>query len=190
MTVRDKWLTEKQICDQLWDKKETFLNPWGDMQKEPVHYFREFPISTQYRPDFITMYNCIFPMGKKYRPIIHIYEVKITSDIYAVSQICEYSNSLTYLLSYLYVDQKYLNEPEIEVRKTIIARYFDKSTSHVALGAGVSLQRLLIKNKNIIGTSCEYSPDRDMDMDSHGSHFISKIKNRFPANKEYVDELV
>lgn len=112
--MRAKWLTEKEICDELV-AKNLLREVCG--YDEILDLRREIALAHGYRPDFLCFEST------DGAPTITAIEVKITADAYSVAQLTNYINLIESFGIANRADFGFCPQ----VSGVILARYFDKS---------------------------------------------------------------
>lgn len=168
MTVKSSWLTEKEICDQIAeDPLKAF---WFHYHFGQIKFYREFEFTNKYRPDFI-----IFEESKA-KSSLAILEVKITADIYSVSQLSEYMTfAETNLWAFACLYASGVKEPSM--KGYLAARYFDKSVYPVANRLNIELFRIETKGKKI--SLCYEDNPKDHDSAEYCDNLQKKMKYHF-----------
>lgn len=132
--TRASWLTEKEICDQIWGGVDRFLTPATQPFEGELYWLREYPLlDGEYVADFVG-----FGVHKN-KLEIFVVEAKITADIYTVSQLVEYLN----------IFENTVIGMDIKVNGLIAARYFDKSVYPLAQHMGLTLIRVFTEKKKV-----------------------------------------
>lgn len=136
--MRDIWLTEKHICNQM-ETSEHICDLMRGFSGETL-IFREKPIYKKHTPDFL-----IADLNEGVVELSPL-EVKVTATIDSITQIAKYEKIIRGL-AYCNVSRP---APIKFARGYLVARYFDEKVREIAALIGWDTARIIIKNDQVV----------------------------------------